>query len=132
MEFRVEVTPRAQQDLARIYDWVLSSAPIAGLRWFERFESSILSLANFPQRCPVEARLSSPRQTVRKLLFGTTRYKYCVYFTFRREVVTVLHIRHTFNKRARDPFETCVLRRASLLEVFVLGFEVRVYPSLMR
>jgi len=35
-----------------------------------------------------------------------------------------------FNKRARDPFETCVLRTASLLEVFVL--EVRVYPSLMR
>ncbi|MDP8988827.1 MAG: type II toxin-antitoxin system RelE/ParE family toxin [Acidobacteriota bacterium] len=94
MEFRVDVTPRAQQDLDRIYDWVVSHAPIAGLRWFERFENSILSLSNFPDRCPVDAKLSSRRQTIRQLVFGTTRHKYRVYFTIRDKAVMVLHIRH--------------------------------------
>ena len=98
MEFRVDVTPRAQQDLDRIYDWVVSSAPIAGQRWFERFENSILRLSNFPKRCPVETKLSSRRQTIRKLVFGTTRHKYRVYFTIRAEVVMVLHIRHGSRK----------------------------------
>jgi plasmid stabilization system protein ParE len=94
MEFRVEVAPRAQQDPDKIYDWVVSSAPIAGLRWCERFENSLASLSNFPGRCPVETTLSSRRQTIRKLVFGTTRHKYRVYFTIRQEVVMVLHIRH--------------------------------------
>jgi len=94
MEFHVDFTSRAQKDLEKIYDWVMNSAPIAGLRWFERFENSILSLSNFPARCPVEPKLSSRRQTIRMLVFGTTRYKYRVYFTIRKEVVMVLHIRH--------------------------------------
>ena len=98
MEFRVDVTPRAQRDLDRIYGWVVSSAPIAGQRWFERFENSILSLSNFPKRYPAEPKLSSQRQTIRKLVFGTTRHKYRVYFTIRGEVVTVLHIRHGSRK----------------------------------
>ena len=94
MEFRVDIAPRAQQDLDRIYDWVVSNAPIAGQRWFERFENSILSLSNFPNRCPVEPKLSSHRLTIRKLLFGTTGHKYRVYFTVRAEVVTILYVRH--------------------------------------
>jgi toxin ParE1/3/4 len=98
MEFRVNVTPRAQQDLDRIYHWLESSAPITGPRWFERFENSILSLSNFPMRCPVEAKLSSPRQTIRKLIFGTAHHKYRVYFTIRAEAVIVLHIRHGSRK----------------------------------
>ena len=100
MEFRVDFTPRAQQDLDKIYDWVVGNAPITGQRWFDRFENSILSLSNFPKRCPVEPKLSSPRQTIRKLVFGTTRYKYHVYFTIRDEVVMVLHIRHGSRRSA--------------------------------
>jgi plasmid stabilization system protein ParE len=53
MGFRVDVAPRAQRDLDRIYDWIISSEPFAGLRWLVRFENSILSLANFPQRCRI-------------------------------------------------------------------------------
>jgi plasmid stabilization system protein ParE len=94
MEFRVDLTPRAQQDLDRIYDWAVSSAPLAGQRWFERFENNILSLSNFPKRCLAEPKLSSQRRTVRMLVFGTTRNKYRVYFTIRAEAVIVLHIRH--------------------------------------
>ncbi len=94
MEFRVDVTPRAQQDLDRIYDWLVTSAPIAGPRWFERFENSLSSLSTFPERYPIEPKLTSRRQTVRKLVFGTARHKYRVYFTIRAEAVMVLHIRH--------------------------------------
>src|SRR5882672_680858 len=96
--FRVELTPRAQQDLDSICDWVLREAPIAGVPWLERFESSILTLSTFPERCPVEPKLSSRRQTVRKLVFGTTRYKYRVYFAIVGDVVSVVHIHHGSRK----------------------------------
>lgn len=101
MEFRVEVTPRAQQDLDTIYAWVVSSAPVVGLRWFERFENSIASLSTFPGRCPIVPKLSSRRQTIRKLVFGTTRHKYRVFFTMRAEVVTILHVRHGSRRALR-------------------------------
>lgn len=80
---RLRHATRPPQDLDRIYDWVLSSAPIAGPRWFERFENSISSLSSLPTRCPVDQKLSTRRQSIRKLVFGTTRHKYRVYFTIR-------------------------------------------------
>jgi plasmid stabilization system protein ParE len=98
MAFRVELTPRARQDLDRIYDGVIREAPVAGVPWVERFERSILALSNFPERCTVEPKLSSRRQTVRKLVFGTTRYKYRVYFAIIGDLVSVVHIRHGSRK----------------------------------
>jgi plasmid stabilization system protein ParE len=93
MAFRVELTPRAQQD-----DWVKREAPIAGAPWTERFEKSILALSNLPERCAVEPQLSSQRRTIRKLVFGTSRYKYRVSFTVIGDVARVVHIRHGSRK----------------------------------
>jgi len=98
MAFRVELTPRAQQDLDRICGWVIREAPIAGGLSFERFEKSILALSDLPERCTVEPRFSSQYRTVRKLVFGTTRYKYRIYFAVIGDVVRVVHIRHGSQK----------------------------------
>lgn len=53
MAYLVEITARARRDLDEIYAWVVERAPHSGLRCFDRFEATILSLMNFPERYPV-------------------------------------------------------------------------------
>lgn len=98
MAYRVELTPRAEFDLREIAARVLSEAPMRGALWLDRLELSIQSLSAIPERCPMEPALSSPQREVRKLLFGTKRYRYRVYYTIAGEVVRVLHIRHGARK----------------------------------
>jgi plasmid stabilization system protein ParE len=57
MTFRVEYTSEAEADLNGILDWLISQyAGLTGLRWFERLEKAIASLAEAPQRCPFRPR----------------------------------------------------------------------------
>ncbi len=54
MAFRVEYTLRAEADLIEILDWLIAErAGETGLRWFERLEEAVSSLANMPSRCPL-------------------------------------------------------------------------------
>jgi plasmid stabilization system protein ParE len=94
MVYRVELTPRAQQDLGKIYAAVTREAPFRGSLWFDRFEQSILSLSQSPERCMVVAKLCTAKRTVRRLIFGRKRHCYRVYFAIFGDVVKVLHIRH--------------------------------------
>ncbi|MCC6587473.1 MAG: type II toxin-antitoxin system RelE/ParE family toxin [Bryobacterales bacterium] len=94
MEFRVEITPRAQSDLNDLHEHIIGQAPIAGAKWLRRLERAVLTLAVFPERCVVEPALCSPTRTVRKLLFGRKRHVYRIYFEVRGRTVHILHIRH--------------------------------------
>ena len=98
MVYRVDITPRAQQDLNKIYETVSRAAPYRGPLWFARFEQSILSLSNYPERCVVVLKLSTANRNVRQLLFGQKRYPYRVYFAIFGDVVNILHIRHGARK----------------------------------
>jgi len=102
MKYRVELTPRAEFDLREISSTVLAEAPVRGALWLDRLERSILSLSQMPERCPLERALSSSRREVRKLLFGTRRYRYRVYYTIAAEAVWVLHIRHSSRQRPKN------------------------------
>jgi plasmid stabilization system protein ParE len=54
MAFRVEITAEAERDALGILDRLISEqAGETGLRWFQRLEQAIASLANFPERCPL-------------------------------------------------------------------------------
>jgi plasmid stabilization system protein ParE len=101
MAYRVKLTPRAEQDLSRIYATITREAPYRGPKWFDRFEESILSLSNFPERCTIVPTLSNAQRTVRQLLFGRGRHVYRVYFAVFPEVVSVLHVRHGARKEPR-------------------------------
>jgi plasmid stabilization system protein ParE len=94
MTFRVEISARAERDLDRIFAGLARQASYHGIRWFDRFEQTILSLYEFPERCAVELELSTAQREVRKLLFGRRKYVYRVYFTITGDVVRVLHVRH--------------------------------------
>ncbi len=101
MAYHVEITPRAQQDLTRIYATVTREAPYRGPAWFDRFERSILSLAYSPERCTVVSKLSTRERTIRELLFGRRRHVYRVYFSIFDDVVRVVHVRHGARKEPR-------------------------------
>ena len=51
MVFRVELSNRAQADIAAIYDWLVSQrAGDAGQRWFVAFRHAVTSLSTLPTR----------------------------------------------------------------------------------
>lgn len=98
MVYRVDLTPRAQQDVDRIYDSVIRDAPHQGRLWLDRFEQEILSLSSYPERCAAIPRLSTPNRIVRQLAFGQRRYAYLVYYVISGDIVNVLHIRRGARK----------------------------------
>ncbi len=101
MAYRIRLTPRAEQDLDRIYATVSREAPFRGPRWFDCFEQSMLSLSDFPERCAIVPKLCSNQRTVRQLLFGRRRHVYRIYFAVFTDVVTILHVRHGARKEPR-------------------------------
>ena len=95
MAFRVELSDRAQADIAAIYDWFLSQqAGPAGERWFLGLREAIASLSTLPTRCPVSPESGEVPVEVRQLLYGRKPHVYRILFTIERDVVQILHIRH--------------------------------------
>ena len=82
MAFRIEITPRAKQDLDAILTWLAKEqAGETGLRWFRRLREAILSLADFPRRCPLAPEDKAVPFEVRHLLFRNWPHVYRVLFT---------------------------------------------------
>jgi plasmid stabilization system protein ParE len=102
MAFRVELSERAQADIAAIYDWLLSQqAGNAGERWFMALREAIASLSNLPTRCPVSPESRDSRVEVRQLLYGRRPHVYRILFSIEGDVVQVLHIRHSRRRTLR-------------------------------
>lgn len=95
MAFRVELSDRAQGDIAAIFEWLRSQqAGDAGQRWFVALRSAIRSLANFPFRCPLAPENQDSPVEVRQLLYGRRPHVYRILFAIEGETVQILHIRH--------------------------------------
>ena len=101
MAYRVEFTPKVEGDLDELYSWVAQNAPYRGPLWFDRFEATILSLRNFPERCPVVEGLSTPKDIIRQLVFGRKRNRYVVYYAVFGDVVRIPHVRHSARRPQR-------------------------------
>ncbi|AXC16155.1 Death on curing protein, Doc toxin (plasmid) [Acidisarcina polymorpha] len=95
MTFRVEITPQAEEDATNILDWLLAQhAGDTGLRWFQRMNGAVASLAESPKRCPIAPENRLFPFEVRHLLYGQKPHTYRVLFTIENDVVYILHIRH--------------------------------------
>lgn len=53
MEFRVEITPPAEADIAQAFGYVREFSEPAAIRWVNGIRKQIASLRTFPSRCPV-------------------------------------------------------------------------------
>ena len=84
--------PRAERDLAGIYDWVGADSSDAALLWYTGLREAIRTLRNTPNRCPA----TPEDRALRHLLYGAKAHLYRVIYRVleKRKLVEVLHIRH--------------------------------------
>jgi toxin ParE1/3/4 len=103
--YRVNVSARAERDLASLYDEIDAENSAAARRWYAELKSSILNLEKQPHiwsAAPESRRL-------RQMLFGRKPHRvYRVIYRVRerQKVVEILHIRHG----ARRPFNPSELK----------------------
>ena len=92
MAYLVNVTTRAQRDLAYLYDEINAEHSAAALKWYQGLKEAILSLEEHPNRCP--ATREDP--ALRQLLYGHKPHIFRVIYRVleKRKQVEVLHIRH--------------------------------------
>jgi plasmid stabilization system protein ParE len=96
MAYRVNLTARAQRDLAPVYDLVYEQIHAeesdAAFKWYLGLKGAILSLEEHPNRCPATPESAK----FRHLLFGNKPIVYRVIYRVleKQKQVEVLHIRH--------------------------------------
>ena len=99
MGYLVNITRRAERDLAYLYEDIHATDSAAARKWYLGLSSKILSLGRKPNRCPV----TRENPHLRHLLFGRKPHVYRVIYrvieTTKR--VEVLHIRHGARKSFR-------------------------------
>jgi len=94
MEFRIDFTLLALQDLDDICSWAVSEAPSRGADWFFRLEEAILSLRTMPERYPVALEFARSTPSIRRMVYGSRPHGYKIYYRIVGESVQVLHVRH--------------------------------------
>jgi plasmid stabilization system protein ParE len=92
MTYLVNVTVRAERDLALIFDAINAEHSEAAVKWYRGLKEAILSLEEQPNRCPETPENSK----LRHLLYGHKAHVYRVIYrvTERPKQVELLHIRH--------------------------------------
>jgi len=90
--YLVRITPRAERDLARLYEHINAEHSDAALKWYRGLKRAILSLENDPNRSPV----TSESPELRHLLYGHKPHVYRVIYRVleKQKHVEILHIRH--------------------------------------
>lgn len=91
MTYRVEITTRAERDLAAIYRRIEAEISAQAAKWFNDLAKAIGSLDEYPNRNP----FTPEDNTVRQLLYGRKPYVYRIIYRVVEETSTVyiLHIR---------------------------------------
>jgi plasmid stabilization system protein ParE len=103
--YLVDITARAERDLAALYDAVDAGSSDAARRWYAGLNQAILDLEDYPYFWPV----THESKRLRHILYG--RKPHSVYRVIyrvleKRKIVAVLHIRHG----ARSQFKTSDLK----------------------
>ena len=104
MAYLVDLTSRAERDLARLYDEINAEHSEGALKWYLGLKDAILSLEKRPNRCPV----TPEKAQYRHLLYGHKPHVYRVIFRVldRERHVVVLHVRHGARQRLRASART--------------------------
>ena len=108
MAFRVEISPRAFNDLDEIAEYIKQRGSFEqAQKWFNGIIAAIRSLEDLPHRCPVAEESEELGQEVRLLLYGKRNRRYKVYYSVQQTMpstgtVRVFHVRH-WARRSLSP-----------------------------
>jgi toxin ParE1/3/4 len=99
MVYLVNITVRAERDLANLYNEINAQQSDAALKWYRGLKEAILSLEGHPNRCPV----THENANLRHLLYRHKPHIYRVICRVpeKRKQVELLHIRHGARGRSR-------------------------------
>jgi toxin ParE1/3/4 len=103
MPYLVNITARAERDVASLYDQIHAGHSSSAHAWFNGLKQAVLSLQEMPVRCPI----TPENGQLRHLLYGHKPHIYRVIYRIleKQKTVEVLHIRygarHAFD--AQDP-----------------------------
>jgi toxin ParE1/3/4 len=99
MAYVVNITHRAERDLAHLYWEINAEYSDAALKWYRGLKEAILTLEEHPNRCPVTRKSDK----LRHLLYGSKPHIYRVLYCVREKEkqVDVLHIRHGARRKLR-------------------------------
>jgi toxin ParE1/3/4 len=99
MAYVVNITSRAERDLAWLYEDINAGYSDAALKWYRGLKRAIVSLEEHPNRCPVARK----RGQLRHLLYGHKPHVYRVIYRVRekQKQVEVLHIRHGARRKPK-------------------------------
>jgi plasmid stabilization system protein ParE len=100
MAYLVNVTTRAQRDLAQLYRQIHADSSDAALKWYRGLKEAILSLEEQPNRCAV----TPENDKLRHLLYGNKSIYRAIYRVLEKQKrVEVLHLRHGARRRFEKP-----------------------------
>jgi len=91
MVLRVEISPSALADAEEAFLWIQQESPAIADEWYNGLVDAILSLENFPNRCPLAPESEDIGREIRQLLYRRHR----ILFSVTGDVVQVFRIRHT-------------------------------------
>ncbi len=69
MVFRVEISPSALADAEEAFLWIQQESPAIADEWYNGLVDAILSLENFPNRCPLAPESEDIGREIRQLLY---------------------------------------------------------------
>ena len=97
----VNISARAQRDLAQIYRRINAEDSDAALRWYRGLKQAILSLEEQPNRCPV----TPENDKLRHLLYGNKPHIYRAIYRVveKQKQVDVFHIHHGVRHGFKGP-----------------------------
>jgi plasmid stabilization system protein ParE len=104
MAFRVEISPRAFDDLDQIARYIKQQAGFEQAEeWFNGIIAAIRTLEDLPRRCRAADESRELGQEVRLLLYGRCNRQYRVYYSVHQTTrltgtVRVFHVRHWARK----------------------------------
>ena len=101
MNYRVEIMPRARQEISAIHDYIAERAPQAAQHWIDGIVAAIQSLAIQPQRFSLAEEAADFHYEIRQMLYGRKRNHRVIYL-IKDDLVAVLAVRHAAQD-ALDP-----------------------------
>ncbi len=99
MAYLVNITSRAERDLAELYCRINAESSDTAMKWYRGLKNEILSLEEYPLRCPV----FHAKDKLRQLLYGGKPHVYLVIYRVlqKQKRVEVLHIRYGARRKAK-------------------------------